>query len=82
MTIKYLPRIHWCSIWGHRFQPVKKINAHFQEFECLHCKTQATNNHLGQKIKLTASLKEINDTLLYLHVKKEFLQRFYFNKKS
>ena len=41
---------------------------------------QATNDTTGHKITLTSQLKEINETLFYLNLKKEFLSRFYFKK--
>jgi hypothetical protein len=71
-----------CSLFGHRYVETKKINLHFSEYECTICKTQATNDSRGNKITLTTELKEINKTLFYLNLKKQFLSRFYFPKKE
>jgi hypothetical protein len=69
-----------CSLLGHRFVETKKINNHFSEFECETCKMQVTNDMRGQKIRLTSKLKDINETLFYLNLKKKFLSKFYFRK--
>ena len=41
---------------------------------------QVTNDMRGQKITLTSKLKDINETLFYLNLKKQFLTKFYFRK--
>ena len=69
-----------CSMLGHRYVETKKVNLHFSEFECKTCKMQVTNDTRGQKITLTSKLKEINETLFYLNLKKQFLSKFYFRK--
>ncbi|MES2409991.1 MAG: hypothetical protein V4535_00965 [Bacteroidota bacterium] len=69
-----------CSLLGHRFVETKKVNNHFSEFECSTCKMQVTNDTRGHKITLTSRLKEINETLFYLNLKKQFLSKFYFRK--
>ena len=71
-----------CSLLGHRYVETKKINHHFSEYECEVCKMQATNDNRGHKITLTSKLKDINETLFYLNLKKEFMARFYFPKKD
>ena len=71
-----------CSLFGHRYVETKKVNTHFSEFECEICKMQATNDSRGQKIILTSKLKDINETLFYLQLKKQFVARFYFKKKD
>lgn len=71
-----------CFLLGHRYVETKKINQHFSEYECIVCKSQATNDSRGNKITLTSKLKDINETLFYLNLKKEFLNRFYFQKKE
>ena len=71
-----------CSFLGHRFAETKKINIHFSEYQCEVCKLQATNDSKGQKITLTSKLKDINETLFYLNLKKQFINRFYFQKKE
>ena len=69
-----------CSLLGHRFIETKKVNNHFSEFKCSTCKIQVTNDMRGQKISLTSKLKDINETLFYLNLKKQFLSKFYFRK--
>lgn len=71
-----------CTIFGHQYIETKKVNIHFSEFECSYCKMQATNDKIGKKTVLTDELKEINETLSYLNLKKEFVKRFYFPKKE
>lgn len=71
-----------CSILGHHYVETKKVNTHFSEYECTICKIQATNDTRGQKITLTSRLKDINETLFYLNLKKQFLSKFYFRKES
>jgi hypothetical protein len=70
-----------CKLFGHKFILIKKVNSFFKEYECNRCKLQVTNDPEGQKIKLTSNLKEINETLFYLHLKREFLSRFYLGNK-
>jgi hypothetical protein len=71
-----------CNLFGHRYVETKKVNNHFSEFECEVCRMQATNDIKGQKITLTTKLKDINETLFYLQLKKQFVARFYFHKKE
>ncbi|MBM6500489.1 hypothetical protein [Flavobacterium macrobrachii] len=71
-----------CIVFGHQFIETKKVNIHFSEFECSYCKMQATNDKIGKKTALTNELKEINETLSYLNLKKEFVKRFYYSKKD
>lgn len=87
MAIKYLTKgivkkEYLCSLFGHRYVETKKVNSHFKEFECSNCKIQVTNDSRGQKIMLTSRLKEVNETLSYLNLKKQFLSKFYYNKKE
>ncbi|MDI9257589.1 MULTISPECIES: hypothetical protein [Flavobacterium] len=87
MKINYLnqgmvKKSYRCSLLGHRFVETKKINNHFSEYECDVCRLQATNDYRGHKITLTSKLKDINETLFYLNLKKEFVARFYFSKKD
>lgn len=87
MKINYLTqgmvnKSYRCSILGYRFVETKKINIHFSEYECKVCKMQATNDSRGQKITLTSKLKDINETLFYLNLKKQFINKFYFHKKE
>lgn len=82
-TNQYLEKKNYrCTWFGHRYVETKKINQHFSEYECTVCNMQVTNDSLGNKITLTTELKEINETLFYLNLKKQFLNRFYFPKKE
>ena len=78
---KIVKKNYLCSLIGHRYMLTKKINIHFSEFECSHCKMQVTNDNRGRKITLTSRLKEINETLFYLNLKKQFLSKFYIRKE-
>lgn len=71
-----------CLLFGHHYLEVKKVNNHFKEFECSYCKLQVTNDNKGNKTALTTELKDINKTLSYLHLKREFLSRFYFSRNK
>ena len=64
---------YFCYLLGHRFVETKKVNAHFSEFECSNCKMQATNDSGNKKIALTSELKDINETLFYINLKKQFI---------
>jgi hypothetical protein len=80
LPVLFHSRSYVCSLFGHRFQTTKKVNTHFNEYQCSFCHLQATNDNRGKKIKLTSKLKDINETLLYLHLKREFISKFYFKK--
>ncbi|MBP6556996.1 MAG: hypothetical protein KAX93_02050 [Flavobacterium sp.] len=82
LTHGMVKKSYRCSIFGHRFVETKKINIHFNEYQCEVCKMQATNDSRGQKITLTSKLKDINETLFYLNLKKQFITKFYFQKKE
>lgn len=71
-----------CTLLGHDYVETKKVNFHFSEYECSVCKMQATNDTRGHKITLTSRLKDINETLFYLNLKKQFLSKFYLRKES
>jgi len=73
---------YYCTLFGHRYIETKKVNNHFREFECEVCRIQATNDIRGQKIRLTTKLKDINETLFYLQLKKQFVAHFYFHNKD
>jgi len=72
----------FCILIGHQFTAIKKINNHFKELECSHCKIQVTNDNKGKITELTAELKDINKTLLYLHLKREFISHFYLSRNK
>ncbi len=80
LTDGMVKKNYLCTVLGHNYIEVKKVNTHFSEYECSVCKMQATNDTRGHKITLTTQLKEINETLFYLNLKKQFLSKFYFKK--
>ena len=79
---RILSRDYLCTLFGHKFKITKKVNAHFNEYECSVCKIKATNDPKGNKIIMTKQLKDINETLFYLNLKRQFLSKFYFPKKD
>lgn len=81
LTEGMVKKSYRCSLLGHHFVETKKVNTHFSEYECTICKMEVTNDTRGQKITLTSQLKEINETLFYLNLKKQFLSKFYFRKE-
>ncbi|WP_293871506.1 hypothetical protein [Flavobacterium sp.] len=87
MKLNYLTQAtvkknYFCWLLGHRFLETKKVNAHFSEFECKTCKIQVTNDTRNNKIALTKELKDINETLFYINLKKQFVSKFYFRRKE
>jgi len=82
LTQGMVKKSYFCTLLGHRFIETKKVNSHFSEFECTICKMQATNDSRNKKIALTSELKDINETLFYINLKKQFVSRFYFRKKD
>jgi len=79
---KLVSKNYRCSWFGHQYVLTQKVNSHFEEFECKHCKSQVTNDSRGNKIMLTEELKEINKTLHYLHIRNEFVSHFYNRQKN
>lgn len=82
LTEMIVGKNYQCKLFGHRYVLTKKVNEHFSEFVCCNCQQQMTNDSTGHKIMLTTELKEINETLFYLHLRREFVSRFYFRKKN
>lgn len=60
----------YCSIFGHRYRVTKKITAHVNEYQCMLCNCEATNDDKGKLTSLTPQLKDINKTLISFHKKK------------
>ena len=77
-----ISRDYFCSLFGHKFITTKKVNAHFNEYECSVCHLKATNDPKGKKIIMTKQLKDINETLFYMNLKRQFISKFYFPKKE
>ena len=79
---KIFGRDKFCSLFGHQYVITKKVNEHFKEYECSVCHLKVTNDPKGHKIIMTSRLKDINETLFYLNLKRQFLSHFYFQKKE
>jgi len=63
-----------CMFIGHRYQPIRKITNHFNEYECKCCGKQVADDPRGKLIVLTPQIKEINETLQYMFLKKRELE--------
>ncbi|MFP2995635.1 hypothetical protein ABN763_06975 [Spongiivirga sp. MCCC 1A20706] len=59
-----------CSVFGHNFKVTRQVTRHIKEYECVHCKTQATTDVSGNLASLTNKRKEINQSLSELYQKK------------
>jgi transposase-like protein len=60
----------YCNIFGHRYRVTKKITSHVKEYQCMLCNCEATNDDKGKITSLTPQLKDINQTLISFHKKK------------
>ncbi len=60
----------YCSIFGHRYRVTKKITSHVNEYQCMLCNCEATTDDKGKITPLTPQLKDINETLISFHKKK------------
>jgi hypothetical protein len=79
---KIFGRDKFCYLFLHQYVITKKVNEHFKEYECSVCHLKVTNDPKGHKITMTTRLKDINETLFYLNLKRQFLSKFYFQKKE
>lgn len=53
----------FCNFFGHHFVVSKKVTEHIKEYKCVHCNKQVTTDERGKLSPLTPKLKEINNTL-------------------
>jgi transposase-like protein len=60
----------YCNIFGHRYRVTKKITSHVNEYQCMLCNCEATTDDKGKLTQLTPQRKEINETLISFHKKK------------
>jgi len=60
----------YCSIFGHRYRVTKKITSHINEYQCMLCGHEATTDDKGKLTQLTPQLRDINETLINIHRKK------------
>jgi len=54
-------------VFGHDFRVTRHVTYHVKEYTCSYCSNSLTTSSEGTLVKLTAKLKEINDTLQYIH---------------
>lgn len=59
-----------CFLFGHKLTLKRKITNHFEEYECQTCHLEMTNDDKGRKTYLTSKLREVNETLFHLHIKR------------
>jgi len=59
-----------CLFFGHKLTLKRKITNHFEEYECKVCHLELTNDDKGHKTHLTTKLREVNETLFHLHLKR------------
>lgn len=67
--IAFIPKL-FCNIFGHNFHVSRKVTLHVKEYECKHCKKQATTNGNGRLTELTPKFKEINTILERIHTRR------------
>ena len=60
----------FCNIFGHHYSVSKRVTSHIKEYKCVHCGKQVTTDVKGNLSILTPELREINDTLEFIHQKK------------
>jgi transposase-like protein len=60
----------YCNLFGHRYRVTKKVTSHVSEYECMLCNFEATNDDKGRITSLTPQLRDINETLISFHKKK------------
>tara|TARA_R100001377_G_C3166529_1_gene101513 strand:- start:416 stop:694 length:279 start_codon:yes stop_codon:yes gene_type:complete len=67
--IAFIPKLY-CNIFGHDFHVSRKVTLHVKEYECKHCKKQATTNGNGRLTELTPKFKEINSILEQIYTRR------------
>lgn len=61
-----------CSFFGHKIVTTRKVTDYFKEYKCSICGLEMTNDVQGHKIFLTPELKDINEILNRLYIKKHY----------
>jgi len=61
-----------CSLFGHKITTTRKVTNYFKEYKCSICGLEMTNDVHGHKIFLTPELKNINEVLNRLYIKKQY----------
>ncbi|PQB05637.1 hypothetical protein [Aureitalea marina] len=59
-----------CSVIGHHYVVTKKVTNHINEYKCVKCGKEMTDNDTGHLVKLNYRTKEINQALASLFQKK------------
>lgn len=67
--IAFIPKLY-CNLFGHDFHVSRKVTLHVKEYECKHCKKQATTNGNGRLTELTPKFKEINSILERIYTRR------------
>lgn len=57
----------FCYLIGHNLKRSKKITNHIDEYQCIRCRLEFTNNREGSIVKTTKNLKERNEVLSKMH---------------
>ncbi|QBN18360.1 hypothetical protein [Flavobacterium nackdongense] len=61
-----------CALFGHKITTTRTVTNHFKEYKCSICGLEMTNDIQGHKIFLTPELKDINEILNRLYIKKHY----------
>jgi hypothetical protein len=61
-----------CSVVGHKMITTRNVTSHFKEYKCSICGLELTNDIHGHKIYLTQELKDINEILNRLYIKRNY----------
>jgi transposase-like protein len=69
----------YCQFFGHKLTSLRKIATHFEEFECKTCKKQFTLDVAGGIVALTPFLKDINETIASVYLKRSISKRGHLN---
>jgi hypothetical protein len=67
-----LSSIMLCSLFGHKIITTRKVTNYFREYQCSICGLELTNDVHGHKIFMTPELKNINEVLNRLYIKKQY----------
>ena len=61
-----------CSVLGHKMITTRNVTNHFKEYKCSMCGLELTNDIHGHTIYLTQELKDINEILNRLYIKRNY----------
>ncbi len=60
-----------CTTVGHKYRVTRKVTNHINEYRCLHCGREVSENASGKLEELTQKLKSVNTTLAMFFRRKE-----------